>query len=49
VWIAKEGNPLRVQRWAIDSLAYTQLEKLMFIKSNIGVFYSCPTSDDYSK
>jgi hypothetical protein len=48
VQTAKEGNPLLVQKWAIGSLACTQLEKLVFIKSNMGAFYSCPTSDDYT-
>jgi hypothetical protein len=24
------------------------VEKLLFIKSNMGAFYSCPTSNDYT-
>jgi hypothetical protein len=31
-----------------NSLSAKTVEKLMFIKSNMGVFNSCPTSDDYN-
>jgi hypothetical protein len=31
-----------------NSLSAKIVEKLVFIKSNMGAFYSCPTSDDYS-
>ncbi len=30
-----------------NSLSAKTIEKLVFIKSNMGAFYSCPTSDDY--
>jgi len=31
-----------------NSLNAKTVEKLVFIKSNMGAFYSCPTSDDYT-
>ncbi len=31
-----------------NSLGTKTVEKLVFIKSNMGAFYSCPTSDDYT-
>jgi hypothetical protein len=31
-----------------NSLSAKTVEKLVFIKSNMGAFYNCPTSDDYT-
>jgi hypothetical protein len=31
-----------------NSLSAKTVEKLVFIKSNMGAFYSCSTSDDYT-
>ncbi len=31
-----------------NSLSAKTIEKLVFIKSNMGVFYSCLTNDDYT-
>jgi hypothetical protein len=31
-----------------NSLSAKTVEKLVFIKSNTGAFYSCPMSDDYT-
>jgi hypothetical protein len=31
-----------------NSLSAKTVEKLVFIKSNMGAFYSCPTSDNYT-
>ncbi len=31
-----------------NSLSAKIVEKLVFIKSNMGAFYSCPMSDDYT-
>jgi hypothetical protein len=31
-----------------NSLSAKTIEKLVFIESNMGAFYRCPTSDDYT-
>jgi hypothetical protein len=31
-----------------DSLSAKTVEKLVFVKSNMGAFYNCPTSDNYT-
>jgi hypothetical protein len=31
-----------------NSLSAKTVAKLVFIKSNMGAFYSCPTSNDYT-
>jgi hypothetical protein len=31
-----------------NSLSAKTVEKLVFIKSNMGVFYNCPTNNDYT-